>query len=148
MRGIGIKGLSIKILHNKLSSELIFGNFYLLVEFGLCLGGKSRCATRRQLSWCRSRAYSMRAYHWVPPHMNLSCCTCEWVTKESLCNATSSILMPIQRIFYESCNESYEGVMSHIWMSHATHMNELFRTYELVMSHVWIRRFTRIWCRF
>jgi len=29
-----------------------------------------------------------------------------------------------------------ERVMSHIWMSHVTHMNKSYRTYEWVMSHI------------
>ena len=36
----------------------------------------------------------------------------------------------------ESCH-TYEWVMSHIWMSHVTHMNESRHTYEWVMSHIW-----------
>ena len=37
----------------------------------------------------------------------------------------------------ESCH-TYEWVMSHIWMSHVTHMNESRHTYEWVMSHIWV----------
>jgi len=40
----------------------------------------------------------------------------------------------------ESCH-TYEWVMSHIWMSHVTHMDESCHTYERVMSHIWIRHF-------
>ena len=36
----------------------------------------------------------------------------------------------------ESCR-TYEWVMSHIWMSHVTHMNESCHTYEWVMSHIY-----------
>jgi len=35
----------------------------------------------------------------------------------------------------ESCH-TYEWVMSHIWMSHVTHMNESCHTYEWVMSPI------------
>jgi len=35
----------------------------------------------------------------------------------------------------ESCR-TYEGVMSHIWVSHVAHMKESCRTYEWVMSHI------------
>ena len=38
----------------------------------------------------------------------------------------------------ESCH-TYEWVMSHMWMSHVTHMNESCHTYEWVMSHIWMR---------
>jgi len=36
------------------------------------------------------------------------------------------------------CNApvTYEGVMSHIWMSHVIHMNESCHTYEWVMPHI------------
>jgi len=37
----------------------------------------------------------------------------------------------------ESCH-TYEWVMSHLWMSHVTHMNESCHTYEWVMSHLWM----------
>jgi len=39
----------------------------------------------------------------------------------------------------ESCHTS-EWVMSHIWMSHVTHLNESCHTYEWVMSHIWMSR--------
>jgi len=52
-----------------------------------------------------------------------------------------------------SC-QTYECVMSHMWMSHVTHMNEschayewivLYNhTYECVMSHVCMRHITRV----
>ena len=32
--------------------------------------------------------------------------------------------------------------MSHIWMSHVTHMNESCHTYEWVMSHIWMSHVT------
>ena len=43
----------------------------------------------------------------------------------------------------ESCH-TYEWVMSHIWMSHVTHMNESCHTYEWVMSHTWFRHVTHM----
>jgi len=39
----------------------------------------------------------------------------------------------------ESCH-TYEWVMSHIWMSHVTHMNESCHTYEWGMSHTWMHQ--------
>jgi len=35
------------------------------------------------------------------------------------------------------CN-TYEWVVSHIWMSRVTHMNESCHTYEWVVSHIWM----------
>jgi len=53
----------------------------------------------------------------------------------------------------QSCH-TYEWVMSHIWMSHVTHMNESCHTYESVMSHIWMShvlcrmyRYTRVTSR-
>jgi len=34
--------------------------------------------------------------------------------------------------------------MSHIWMSHVTHMNGSRRTYRWVMSHIWMSHVTRM----
>jgi len=41
----------------------------------------------------------------------------------------------------ESCH-TYEWVMSHIWMSHVTHINEPCHTYQWVMSHIWMSHVT------
>ena len=41
----------------------------------------------------------------------------------------------------ESCH-TCEWVMSHIWMSHVTYMNESCHTYEWVMSHIWMSHVT------
>ena len=41
----------------------------------------------------------------------------------------------------ESCH-TYEWVMSHIWMSPVTHTNESCHTYEWVMSHIWMSHVT------
>jgi len=43
----------------------------------------------------------------------------------------------------ESCHTNV-WVMSNIWMSHATHMNESCRTYEWVMPRTWIHHITNI----
>ena len=38
----------------------------------------------------------------------------------------------------------YEWVMSHMWMSHVTHMNESCHTYEWVMSRIWMSHVTHM----
>ena len=43
----------------------------------------------------------------------------------------------------ELCH-TYEWVMSHIWMSHVSHMNESCHTYEWVMSHIWMSHVTHM----
>jgi len=43
----------------------------------------------------------------------------------------------------ESCH-SHERVMSHIWMSHGTHMNESYHTHEWVMSLTWMSHVTHM----
>jgi len=44
----------------------------------------------------------------------------------------------------ESCH-TYEGVMSHEWRSHVTHMNEPCHKYEGVMSHIWRSHVTHMY---
>jgi len=44
---------------------------------------------------------------------------------------------------YESCH-TYEWVMPHIWMSHATQMFESCQTYEWVMQHIWMSHATHM----
>ena len=39
---------------------------------------------------------------------------------------------------------THERVMSHIWMSHVTRMNDSYQAYEWVMSHVWMSLIARI----
>jgi len=48
-----------------------------------------------------------------------------------LCDKRASLRVVLD----ESCH-THEWVMSHIWMSHVTHMNESCHTYEWVMSHI------------
>jgi len=43
----------------------------------------------------------------------------------------------------ESCH-TYEWVMSHIQMSYVTHMNESCHTYRWVMSHIWMSHVTHM----
>jgi len=42
-----------------------------------------------------------------------------------------------------SCH-TYGWVMSHIWRSHFTHMNESCHTYKWVMSHIWVSHVTQM----
>ena len=64
-------------------------------------------------------------HEWAMSHVNGSCqlwmshVTCKWV------NSTMN----------KPCH-TCEWVMSHIWISHVTHMNESCHTYEWVMSHI------------
>jgi len=72
--------------------------------------------------------------------MNESCHTCgyDYVIKVTRMN--------------ESCH-TYEWVMSHIWISHATHtwmshdtyVNESRHIYEWIMSHIWMSRVMHMW---
>jgi len=45
---------------------------------------------------------------------------------------------------FEAISNMTQWVMSHIWMSHVTHMNESCRTYEWVMSHIWMSHVAHI----
>jgi len=42
-----------------------------------------------------------------------------------------------QHVLIEECH-THEWVMSHLWMSHVTHMNESCHTYEWVMPHTYM----------
>ena len=39
---------------------------------------------------------------------------------------------------------TYVWVMAHIWMSHGTHIDELWHTYQWVMAHIWMSHGTLI----
>ena len=50
----------------------------------------------------------------------------------------AALLFPhASRVWPVSCH-TCGWVMSHIWMSHVTHMKESYHTYEWVMSHIWM----------
>ena len=59
-------------------------------------------------------------------------------------NTCSSWLICVVRLYdrslihHVSKHLSESWVMSHIWMSHVSHMNESCLTYEWVMSHIWM----------
>ena len=48
----------------------------------------------------------------------------DWVGRTELCHA-------------------YEWIVSHMWMSHVTQMNESSHTYERVKSHIWMSHVTQ-----
>ena len=45
---------------------------------------------------------------------------------------------------YEWSTSHIEWVISHVWMSHVTHMKESCHTREWVMSHMWMRHVTHV----
>jgi len=77
---------------------------------------------RAQLSICED------SHAWVMPHscmhhgkhMNESCLTHD-----------------------KSCH-TYEWVMSHVWISHVTHINDSCHTYECILSHTGMSHVTRM----
>jgi len=89
--------------------------------------------------------HTLEANIWMShvTHMYESCHTYEWVTDVAhmLISFHNTLTHMCDVRFLElqismSCH-TYEWVMSHIWMSHVTHMNESCHTYEWVMSHIW-----------
>jgi len=63
----------------------------------------------------------------IMSHIGRSCVTTfEW------------FVSPATLLFSSSNYMTFEWVMSQIWMSHVTHMNEPCRTFEWVMSHIWM----------
>jgi len=77
---------------------------------------------------------SRHTYEWVMSH------TYTWITKAECWHGTLD--------WHFHCTCIYEWVTSHIWMSHATHMNESCHTYEWVTSHIWIGHDTYVNERF
>ena len=69
-------------------------------------------------------------------HMNESCHTYECVMSHVYEWVMSHIWMSRITRMNESYH-TYGWVMSHIWMSHVRHTNESYHTYELVTLHVW-----------
>jgi len=67
-------------------------------------------------------------------HMNESCHTHEWV----LSNVWMSHIWMSHVTHMNECCQTYDQGMSHVWMSHVTHMHESYHTYEWVTSHMWI----------
>ena len=102
-------------------------------------------------------------YQWIVSHMNTSChIWMRHVTHEcdmSHMNASCDIRMSHVAHTNESCMDSPRGillpdltrvthmnkrVMSHIWMSHVTHMNASCHTYEWLVSHTWMSHVTHM----
>ena len=101
----------------------------------------SKCVTSHMNEACHIRMW--------PVNIRMRHVEYEWVTYPWLvaCHiyewVTSHIWMSHATHMNESCH-TYEWVMSHIWMSHVTHMNESRHTYEWVTSHIWMRHVTHM----
>ena len=67
-------------------------------------------------------------------HVNESCHTYDYFisTINAILNGPQCALGWMK----ESC-DTHEGVRSHTWRSHVTHMTESCHSYERVMSHIW-----------
>jgi len=74
--------------------------------------------------------------------VNASCHTCEWVMS-TYERVMSHVWMSHVTHVIES-RHTYEWVTSHIWISHVTQVNESCHTYEWVMSHVWMSHVTHM----
>ena len=111
---------------------------------------------------------SCHTYEWVMSHIwmnrvkhtNVSCHTKRRVISE--CHSTNltkgsqntNFLRALWKYIQHSaehsnpcrllCTYTYEWFMSHIWMSHVTHMNESCHTYEWVMWHIWMSHVTHM----
>ena len=77
-------------------------------------------------------------YEWVKSHLNESCQI--WMRHVMCERVVSHLWMSHVTHMNESCHtykcHTYVWVMSHIRTSPATHMNESCHTYEWVMSHI------------
>ena len=88
-------------------------------------------------------AVCCRMLQYVAVHSVLQCVA---VCRSMLQRVACKTLRPkvLNHEFWIASRDTYEWVMSHIWMSHVTHMNELCHTYGWVMSHIWMRHITRM----
>ena len=113
---------------------------------------------------------SCDAYEWVMPNLNESCHTYERVISHTSRAAELTQVPVVESCHtYEDSCHTYDWVMSHIWMSHVTRMNESCHThpelqnsrksqslglvihmkdschtYELVRSHICMSHVTRM----
>jgi len=99
-------------------------------------------------------------YEWVTAHMNESRHTYEWVTAHIRMNYGTHVhalfrirVLGLGTHMYESehictCartrNTYVWCFVSHIWMSHGTHTDELWHTCERVIAHVGVSHITRM----
>jgi len=96
---------------------------------------------------CMTSRESWHTYEWVMSHICMShgeyiesCHTHKLVMANMLSHVTH-IDISFQTYAHLKSRESwhtYEWVMSHICMSHVTHINESCHTYKWVMSHIWM----------
>jgi hypothetical protein len=56
----------------------------------------------------------------------------------------SEQLLDLRRCFEIEVCHTCEWVVSHVWMSHVSRVNESCHTYEWVMSHVWMSQVTHM----
>jgi len=87
---------------------------------------------------------SCHTSEWVMSHiwmrrvadMNESCHMCEWV----MAHVRMSHVMHKSWRHSKICENApkNEYAISHMWMSHGTHMNESWHTYEWVIAHIWM----------
>jgi len=99
-----------------------------------CVLRKGACGIQRAAGLLRDFVYVWRSSHAQLCELRCSVLQCVAVH----CSVTSSDECRKQRMssgMNESCH-TYESVMSHIWMSHVTHMDESCCTYGWVMSHI------------
>ena len=143
-------------LHMNKDSVLPCGCVWVL-HCGCIYGWKRSLAL-----WLKTQSYIVATYEWKPTialwvdrsltlgvcmNQNSKCVT--WLIHQKYAGTLQEswfIHTPqdseprlITRLGLVKClHTSGEWVMSHIWMSHVTHMNESCHTHERVMPHIWM----------
>ena len=102
-------------------------------------------------SWVdKEESTSCHTYEWVMSHIWMSHVTRTVWCNSCICGMTASIGICGMTNRYGEVKSQVLGrqsrgyIMSHIWMSHGTHMNESCHTYEWVMLHIWISHVTHM----
>jgi len=121
--------------------RLFFWREYALHELSLLI-----CMWHDSFMWIRaSWAFfqSCRFFFFVPNVRDVHCSSvshiwCEWYEW-----GMSHIWMSHVTHMDESCH-TYQWVLSHIWMSHVTPMNESCHTYQWVLSHIGMSHVTHV----
>ena len=87
-------------------------------------------------SICGSRGMSHCVMCWVT-HSYVTCVVHSYVTRVMICDMSNAAVQACRTVWWAEWHiQTWVVVMSHLWMSHVTFMNESCHTCEWVMSHI------------
>jgi len=108
----------------------------------------------RVYSYDYSRVWHEYWYVWGVTHIYIGlCCRIESLLQGSFAKETLEYIITCLFMWLFTCvtwvlvrlgHHTCEGVMSHMWMSHVTHVNESCHTCEWDLSHMWMNHITHV----